>query len=161
MRSLSSRTMTRSVLASVALVLGVTSSTLAAGPTREVVLLEDSAVFDEVCPGFPVRIDFTGKETYIVFGEGARRVGEIDTYLYVTTYTNTQNGTSLSIRDSGPDRWYVDDGRLYIAVTGRPTTSTGVIGVVIIDFETFDIVFQAGNEDYVPTYFSTLCDRLE
>jgi hypothetical protein len=71
------------------------------------------------------------------------------------TYTNPANGITVQATDVGPDRFYVKNGHLYIAITGRSFN----IGVVIIDLETGEVVHQAGKAN--DSFYDTLCDKLE
>ena len=152
------------VLAILALVLGAAPAALAAGPTREVFDLDDPALdveeaafWTDVC-GFAVGVDNSGHITALVFPDGRRSMVRIDSYHIRATYTNLATGTSVRLRDIGPDRWYVRNGTLYVGVTGRSTTGSGVIGLVVIDVATGDVVHQAGNE--VGLFQDRLCAAL-
>jgi hypothetical protein len=139
-------------LATVALVIGVAApAALAAGPQRTVIDLNDpqidideSAWASDMC-GFPIRAEVSGHIIVLVFPDGRRRV-QTNVYNQKATYTNVATGTSLRLRDIGPDRTYWLDGRLVTAITGRSLTGAGVIGLVIVDVETGEVLFQAGNE---------------
>jgi hypothetical protein len=48
---------------------------------------------------------------------------------------------------------------LVVAVTGRSITGTGVIGRTVINFDTGEIEFQAGNSQ--GDFFEILCTALE
>lgn len=137
-----------------------TSAALAAGPTQEVVDLNDpaldadeSAFATDFC-GFPVDADVSGHIGFLLFpGGGAQSVQELHLYAVRIAYTNPANGNTVRATDVGPDRIYVKNGRLYIAITGRSFN----IGVFIIDLETEDVVHQAGKAN---DFYDTLCARL-
>ena len=69
-----------------------------------------------------------------------------------------RDGYAVKLRDIGPDRVYIRDGVVRIAVTGRAVTSQGIIGQIVFDPATGDVVFQAGREPGL--FYDTLCDRL-
>lgn len=146
--------MRRSVLLAVcALVaLALASPALAAKPSKEVISLDNpedeafySALLTEEC-GVPVEADFEGTVTVHVFtdrdGEFKR---EIDKYWIRDTFTNTETGASVLLRDVGPDIiWVGRDGATYIALTGRSLTGSGVIGRVVFNFDTGELIGEAG-----------------
>ena len=153
------------VIASVVLLVGLTAPTaLAAPPQRTVIDLNDpaldadeSAWWSNACQ-FPVVADNTGHVIVLSFPGGPRSILELAVYGIRATYTNPATGTSVRLRDIGPDRLYIRDGRMYVGVTGRSTTGTGVIGLVVIDLATGDIVHQAGND--VGLFQDSLCEAL-
>ena len=151
-------------LATLAILLAAVPAALAAGPTREVFDLDDpqidvdeSAWVSGLC-GFAVDAQVSGRIQAVVYPEGRRHVIEIDHYVQRVTYTNLETGRVVKLRDIGPDRFYIRDGRLYVAVTGRAVTSQGNIGQVVIDLETNEVVFRAGND--VGLFNDQLCDAL-
>jgi hypothetical protein len=151
-------------LASLAVVLAAAPAVLAAGPTVEILDLNDpqadideSASISDAC-GFPIAADVAGTWRFVVYPEDARHVVEIDHYVTRVTYTNLDTGRVVKLRDIGPDRAYLRDGHLYVAVTGRAVTSQGNIGQVVVDIETGEIVFRAGND--VGLFNDQLCDAL-
>src|SRR3970282_2796662 len=89
----------------------------------------DEAAFVSGECGFPVTVDLQGKVVVHVF-EGGRAL-EIDSYNIRGLYTNQANGKSWGLIDSGPDIFYVDGAKVFIAITGRSTTGSGVIGRVV------------------------------
>ena len=137
---------------------------LAAGPERTLIDLDDPQIDVEESRSGPasavssVAANNRGFIMYTVFPAGRRSVLEIDHYGIRATYTNVATGTSVRLQDIGPDRFYLRDGRAYVAVTGRSTTGTGVIGQVVFDLETNEIVHQAGRD--VGLFQDTLCDAL-
>ncbi len=59
------------------------------------------------------------------------------------TFSNDA-GDSWVFRDRGPDRIFLLDGVPHIAITGR-SGGSGVIGQVVLDLVTFEVVKVAGN----------------
>ncbi len=152
------------ILATLAVLLGAAPAALGAGPTREVISLadpaldaEEAAMLTEQC-GVPVSASNAGHIIIQVFPDGRRSVFGIDHYNIRATYTNLATGATVRLRDIGPDRWYIRDGKAYLGVTGRSTTFSGVIGLVVFDLETEEIVKSAGNE--VGIFWDTICDAL-
>ena len=98
-----------------------------------------------------------------IFGQPNNRNVELDVFHDVITYTNA-SGDTFVWRDVGPDHFYVGDGELFVTVTGRSTASGNsnrdeiVVGHVVLNLTTGEVVFVAGNE------FGTLddlaCDEL-
>ena len=149
-------------LASLAVVLAATPAALAGPPTREVVSLNDPAIDVEesawassLC-GFPIDADVSG---HILLSEhdGTGHVLALDVFGIRATYRNPDTGATFRYRDIGPDRLFVKDGRLYVAVTGR-SSGSGVIGVVVIDLETGEAVHVAGND--VGDFYAGMCETL-
>lgn len=64
-------------------------------------------------------------------------------FLLNSTYTN-DDGETWTFRDRGPDRVFIVDGVPFLAITGRAGGS-GVIGHVVINLATGDVILQAGN----------------
>ena len=139
----------------------VTTTVLAAGPTREVFDLNDpqidvdeSAFWSAEC-GFPVQADISGQIAFLIFPDGdGRSVVELDVFGIRAAFTNPATGKTLRNTDVGPDRIYVQDGILYVAITGRSFN----LGVVIFDITNgFVLVHQAGRDN---GFFEGLCDNL-
>ena len=99
-----------------------------------------------------------GHVIYQVFPDGRRSMLALDHYNIRATYTNLETGTVVLLRDIGPDRWYVRDGNAYLGVTGRSTTFSGVIGLVVFDLATEQVVKSAGNE--VGNFWDSICEAL-
>ena len=126
------RRFTVSVVALVSM-LALGSAAFAGRPEVFKVSLDDPAVEAEeaafvsgVC-GFPVTVDAAGKIVVHVFS-GGRNV-EIANFNIHATYTNPSNGKSYRLLDAGPDRFFVRDGRTFVAISGRSLTGSGVIGM--------------------------------
>jgi hypothetical protein len=79
-----------------------------------------------------------------VFDQPSNRNVELDVFHLFITYTNSA-GETFSFHDVGPDRFYIDDGDLIVAITGR-ATSSGVIGHVVFNISTGEVELIAGNE---------------
>jgi hypothetical protein len=62
----------------------------------------------------------------------------------VVTFTN-EAGETFVFNDVGPDRVYVKNGQLFIAITGR-STGSNVIGHVVQNLTTGETVLEAGKE---------------
>ena len=105
-----------------------------------------AAFLSETC-GAPVDVEFAGKVVVHEFA-GPSRLVEIDSYSLRMTATNAATGASIVIRDAGPDIIAFDrtTGHLTIAITGRSTTGSGVIGRVVVDLDTGEVLSEAGNE---------------
>ena len=151
------------VLVSVALLFP--SAALGAAPTRDFISLDDPAIdaeetafVTELC-GFPVDAEVSGHVIVTSFPkDGAPGVFALNVYGVRITYTNPETGKVVRLRDVGPDRFFVGGGIAYVAVTGRSETGTGIVGVVIIDLATGDVVHQAGND--IGVFYDRLCAAL-
>ncbi len=64
-------------------------------------------------------------------------------FLLDSTFTNA-DGETWVFRDRGPDRVFLVDGVPFLAITGRAGGS-GVIGHVVLNLATGEVVLQAGN----------------
>jgi hypothetical protein len=143
-------------------VLGLTATASAARPQVFQFSFDDPAIeageaafVSDVC-GFPVEVDLEGKVVVHIFGGG--RTVQVDSYSIRGLYTNPANGKTWRLVDAGPDRVYVRDGELFLGITGRSLTGSGVIGLVVIDLATGEAVFTAGNERGF--YVDTICAAL-
>ena len=150
-------------LASLAVVLAAAPAVLA-GPARRARspgstirrLTPKSRSWASGLCGFPVEADVAGRIQTIV-QDGTGHILQLDVYGIRATYRNPENGRQFQYRDIGPDRLFVKDGRVYVAVTGR-SSGSGVIGVVVIDIETNEIVHEAGND--VGDFYAGMCETL-
>ena len=98
-----------------------------------------------LCPsGDVLRTDVTGWFQVRTFDQPGNRNVELDVFHLLITYT-TSAGETFSWRDVGPDHYYLDDGELIVAATGR-STATGFIGHVLINLDTGIVEFVAGKE---------------
>jgi hypothetical protein len=140
------------ILAAAVLALALAAPALAAKPFMEVISLDDpvaeaewSAILTQEC-GAPISADFEGTVTLHLFTDGQGDFKrEIDKYWIRDTFTNTETGASVLLKDVGPDIiWIGRDGILYVAVTGRSLTGTGVIGRTVINGETGEVISSSG-----------------
>jgi hypothetical protein len=69
---------------------------------------------------------------------------ELAVFHAVISYTNSA-GETFTFRDVGPDRLYMDNGNLIIAITGR-STGSGVIGHFVFNISTGEVELVAGIE---------------
>ncbi len=111
--------------------------------------------------GFAVTVDGKGHINIIVFDppRGKSPMVEIDTYAMHQVFS--ANGKSVVVKvDAGPDLFRIDrtTGHLTLALTGRAITGSGVIGRFVIDLETDEVLFVAGNDR--GDFLSQLCAAL-
>ncbi len=60
----------------------------------------------------------------------------------MATYTNSA-GETFVFHDVGPDHYYLENGDLIVAITGR-STGSGVIGHVVVNLTTGEVQLIAG-----------------
>ncbi|MDH3471558.1 MAG: hypothetical protein OEM94_09610 [Acidimicrobiia bacterium] len=78
-------------------------------------------------------------------GENNRNL-ELTVYHINGTYSNA-DGDTWVWRDRGPDHVYIDnDGLLILTITGR--SEVNIIGHLVINLDTFEIVRQAGQNPF-------------
>jgi hypothetical protein len=118
-------------------------------------------IFTAMC-GFPVSVDAVGWVKIIPInaaGKGKRQPLELNIYhLPSVTYSSGDRSFTTPL-DVGPDVIYLQDGVVYVALTGRSTTGSGVIGRVVINTETGDVVFEAGQRVY-EDFAAHVCEEL-
>jgi hypothetical protein len=141
-------------LLAMALVAVLVAPAAAATPTREVIDLDDPAaeafwseVLTDAC-GFEVAVDFEGTVTVHVFTDrrGDFRM-EIDKYWIRDRFTNVETGATVLLKDVGPDQVRVrNDGQVTLAIVGRSLTGSGVIGRVLYDLDTGELLQMSGRE---------------
>ena len=148
------------------LLLAVASPVAAAKPSKEVISLDNpedeaffSALLTEEC-GVPVEADFEGTVTVHTFtdrdGDFKR---EIAKFWIRDTFTNTETGASVLLRDVGPDiLFFGKDGALYVAITGRSLTGSGVIGRTLINLDTGEVIRESGK--FVGSIADQVCPPL-
>jgi hypothetical protein len=152
------------LIASAVALLGAAPAALAAGPEHWVDSLNDpqfdideTAWASDWC-GFEVDAQVSGHIRGHEFAADGRSVVALIVYGIRVVYTNVETGATVRLRDIGPDRFFVKDGRQYVAVTGRSSNGTGVIGLVIFDLETDEIVHESGNDQGV--FNDWFCDAI-
>ena len=94
-------------------------------------------------PGQILTVHFFGWIQFRVFDEPVKRNVELDVFHVAGIYTNTA-GKTYRFNDVGPDHYYLDDGNLIIAASGR--IGGGNIGHVVTNLTTGETVFVAGKE---------------
>ena len=122
-------------------------------PAREAGFEADLLAF---C-GFPIDVAATGHVIVHQF-DGNPRLVEINNYRMFETFS--ANGKTLSVRpDSGPDVvWVGQDGDLYIALTGRSITGSGVIGRTVFNLTTLELVSTNGHD--LGDFIAWVCEGL-
>ncbi len=146
-------------------VLALAGPAAGAQPSREVIELDDpvfeadvAAFLTEEC-GTEIEADLEGRITVLVFDKpGSEGLVEHNIYEAKYTFTNPETGAVFSLHDAGPDTYFVRDGTLFLASSGRSTTGTGVIGRVVRDAATRERVFEAGKP--VGDFVERVCEAL-
>jgi hypothetical protein len=103
---------------------------------------EDDVV--SCAPGEELALHFAGWIQVRVFDEPVKQNVELDVYHVVGTFTNTA-GKTYKFIDAGPDRFYLEDGNLILATSGRVGFG-GLIGHRVINLTTGETEFIAGKE---------------
>jgi hypothetical protein len=138
-------------------------ATLAAKPNIFVIDVSDparEAGFEadllRVC-GYPIDVEASGHVIVHEFN-GNPRLVSISNYRMFETFS--ANGKTLTVRpDSGPDvLWFGRDGDLYIALTGRSVTGSGVVGRTVFNLTTLEFVSSRGHE--LGNFFEWVCNGL-
>ena len=107
---------------------------------------EISALLTDACNA-PITADLDGKVVVIVLDKPASQGAvEINAFEIRNSFTNTATGATAEIVDAGPDLYSIDPetGHLVVAITGRALTGSGVIGRVVIDLETGEVITVSG-----------------
>jgi hypothetical protein len=107
--------------------------------------------------GYPVDVEASGHVIVHVFN-GHPRLVEISNYRMFETFS--ANGKTLTVRpDSGPDIiWVGRDGDLYIALTGRSVTGSGVVGRTVFNLTTLELVSSHGHD--LGDFIAWVCNGL-
>ncbi len=156
----------RAICAGVALTAMLAFAGPAAGakPSRVVIDLDDPAIeaeeaalVSEAC-GTEIDVDLSGRIIILVLDKPDTGVVELNVFHIEATFTNPKTGATFSLLDVGPDVYFVRDGKLFVAITGRSLTGSGVIGRVVVDVETGEVVFEAGQP--VGDYPEIVCEAL-
>jgi hypothetical protein len=93
--------------------------------------------------GAVLDVHFGGWIQFRVFDEPIKRNVELDVFHVVSTFTNTA-GETYVFRDVGPDHYYLEDGNLIVASSGR--LGGGLIGHIVTNLTTGETEFIAGKE---------------
>ena len=134
-------------LLAAALLALLTTPALAAEPRKPLVIdlndpafdAEDSAFWTEAC-GFPVTADVSG---HIIVHNEKRGSVQALTVFHITETLTSVSGTYRLV-DVGPDILFTRDGTTYVAVVGRSITGSGVIGRVLVNADTGEILSVSG-----------------
>lgn len=91
--------------------------------------------FSDVCPGgteLDVVIDgwFQGR----FFEQANNKNVQLNVFRVTWTFTNS-SGKTFAFQEVGPDRIYMEDGKLFVAITGR-IPFLGLIGHAVFDLST-------------------------
>ena len=105
----------------------------------------EAAAASEGC-GFEIDVELTGWTQTMTFDAGGGNRQQESITVFHGDATFTAGDRTYHIHDVGPDHYYSVDGVLYVALTGRSLTGSGVIGHVIINLDTGEVEFQAGND---------------
>lgn len=134
----------------------LTGPASAAAPTRIMVDLDDPAFEADVAGflsdacGVEIEADASGHVIILLFsGHRGEVKPEIDVFGTHITFTNVGTGVTYRLVDVGPDVYSVDpeSGHLTVAITGRSLTGSGVIGRVVVDLETGEVLSSKGNPE--------------
>ena len=90
-----------------------------------------------------LNVHFAGWIQVRIFDEPVKRNVELAVYHVVATFTNT-SGQTYKFNDAGPDRYYLENGSLIVASSGR--IGGGLIGHRVINLTTGETEFIAGKE---------------
>jgi hypothetical protein len=150
-----------------ALVALVASPVWAAKPTKMVFDLADptfdAGVSADVSAYCDLNIMYVSSGTVTVhvhFGNDGSFIREIHKWQEHDTYTNLDTGATITVHDVGPDIYWVGkDGDFYQAIIGRGSSSTGIIGRVVFDLSTGEVVSMAGKD--VGFIFDNVCAALK
>jgi hypothetical protein len=122
---------------------------------------EIAADFSEFC-GVDVEVDAEGWVKIIPLytsGNGKRQPLELNIYHLSTLVFTSDWGSFTAPLDVGPDIYYMEDGVVKVAVTGRSATGSGVIGRVVYNTETGEMEFEAGLRVY-DDFVAAVCEAL-
>lgn len=119
---------------------------------------EDESDFASDACGFTVEAAVRGHIIVSIFPDDARPIRDIARFSLRVTYSNPATGDTYRLVDAGPD--LSKNGT--VAVIGRSITGSGVIGRVVFDAETGEILFEAGHRVNAGdgAYIDAVCDAL-
>jgi hypothetical protein len=120
-----------------------------------------------VLPGNPVTITCPSGDTLVrvfdgwvqarVFEQAGNRHVELHVVRFSITFTNSE-GESFVWNETGVDRVWVEDGKLMIQISGRVGAGGTNIGTIIIDLDTGETLFSAGQDVALPRVLA--CEAL-
>lgn len=131
---------------------------------KTVVNLDDpeewTALSEEISAecGFEVVVDGSGWVQIMTFSDQRGRTQHTELNVYHSRIVASANGQTIEILDIGPDHFFVRDGVAYLALTGRSITGSGVIGHVVVNLDTDEVEFEAGNVQ--GDWIDNLCTNL-
>lgn len=122
------------------------------------VFSQDEAEFASEACGFPIDAVVRGHIITTIFSEGPNPHVAINRFNIRISYTNPETGETFRLADAGPDI----EGDDTVAIIGRATTGSGVIGRVVFDLETGEILFETGHRDNAGdgAYITAVCEAL-
>jgi len=122
------------------------------------VISEDESEFASEACGLPIEAVARGHIITTIFSEGPNPHVAINRFNARVLYTNLDTGETYRLTDAGPDI----EGDDTIAVIGRSITGSGVIGRVVFDLETGEILFEAGHRVHAggDEYITAICEAL-
>jgi hypothetical protein len=118
---------------------------------------EESAFWTRAC-GFPVTADLSGHIIFHNEHEGA--VSSLIVF-HITARLTSESGTYFLV-DVGPDISFTRNGTPYVAVVGRSITGSGVIGRVLVNLETMELMVSGKlvAEEVFGDFRKTVCREL-
>lgn len=118
---------------------------------------EEAEFASEAC-GFPIEAVVRGHVITTIFSEGPNPHVAIHRFNARVLYTNLDTGETYRLTDAGPDI----EGDDTVTVIGRSITGSGVIGRVVFDLETGEILFEAGHRVHAggDEYITAVCEAL-
>jgi hypothetical protein len=122
------------------------------------VISEDESQFASQACAFPIEAVVRGHVITTIFSEGPNPHVAINRFNIRISYTNPETGETFRITDAGPDI----EGDDTVAIIGRSITGSGVIGRVVFDLETGEILFEAGRRLTAGggAYITAVCEAL-
>jgi len=122
---------------------------------KQVFIIDDGPT-PVACPnGEVISRHITGWFQVRLFDQGDSRNVELDVFHQNFTFTNAA-GKSWTWEDIGPVQFSLEDGQLMAAIPGRSAGT--IIGRFVINLETGEVVFEAGQDVAVPRVYA--CERL-
>ena len=158
------------ICSTILLSLGLFTPALAAKPEMFTLLVDDTFVAGE-CDGFSVIESVQGRIKFSAhFDNDGNFVMEIARFSLRHTFTNSETGAALSSPDVGIDKTVVnEDGSGTTAVIGIVSQiivpGEGPVfrhlGRLVIDLNTDEVVFEAGQHDDFAGLLPALCSALD